>query len=716
MPCKGARRSRKRYRGYRSLGAGAALLALALAVASAALPARAGKAVRQGAAKEAPNLVLITLDTTRADHLGAWGWPYAHTPNLDALAARGSRFVRCDTAAPITLVSHATLLSGLFPPRHGVRDNGTFVLPERISTVAERLAARGYDTAAVVSAVVLARRQGLAQGFRIYDDDLGAGYAQGTMVSERPAEQTTAAASAALAGLKRPFFLWVHYFDPHEEYRPPTRFADAAKGPHRLYDGEIAYMDEQIGVLLRKLPPATDVVAVGDHGEMLGEHGELTHGLLLYQAVRRVPLILAGPGIPAGAVRRALVRTVDVTPTLLALAGLPPPADLDGRSLLPLPDDRASRPSYTESFLPFFAYKWYPLRAFAIDRRLYLQAPHPALYAEDAGAAEARDLAPAEPAAAARLRGELAAFLRARGEGLDPAVRADNVLTAEQRAQLASLGYSGGGAGGQVTGSLPDPRAMTEVAQALHRAAAQVQQGQCAQALPELQRIVQKDPHNFPALDLAGTCLKQGGRADSALALFTRAGKENPLSAVPVANAAGALLALGRKADAEREYRHALALDPTQPETAANLARLLRGRGDRKAALAVLDGALAGGAHSAEIFAERGLARAEGGDLAGALADFREASHRSPADPAPLENAAHASFELGRYRESAILYEDLLRLAENRLDDWKILGTIYLDRLNDHPNALRCFRRALLLETDAAERAKLEGLIKELDG
>ncbi len=587
------------------------------------------------------------MDTTRADHLGAWGWPYAHTPNLDALAARGARFVRCDTAAPITLVSHATLLTGLFPPRHGVRDNGTFVLPDRIATVAERLAARGYDTAAVVSAVVLARRQGLAKGFRIYDDDLGAGYAQGTMVSERPAEQTTAAALAVLAKLKPPFFLWVHYFDPHEEYRPPTRFADAAKGPNRLYDGEIAYMDEQIGVLLQKLPAAADVVAVGDHGEMLGEHGELTHGLLLYRGVRRVPLILAGPGIPAGAVRNTLVRTVDVTPTLLSLAGVAPPADLDGQSLLPLPDDRASRRTYSESFLPFFAYKWYPLRALAEDRRLYLQAPRPGLYAEDVPGAEEKDLAAAEPAAAAHLRGTLAALLKARGEGLEPAVRADNVLSAEQRRQLASLGYSGGGAGGQVTGALPDPRAMTGIAQALHAAAADVQQGRCTQALPELQRIVQRDPHNFPALDLAGTCLKQAGRLDSALALFERSAKENPLSSVPVANAAGALLALGRKPEAEREYRHALTLEPTQAEAAANLARLLRERGDRTGAAAVLDRALAGGAHAPEIFAERGMARAESGDMAGALADFREAARRSPADPVPIDNAAHAVLRAG---------------------------------------------------------------------
>ncbi|HEY0781750.1 MAG TPA: sulfatase, partial [Thermoanaerobaculia bacterium] len=248
----------------------AALPLVALqAAAPAESPARPAVAARQQR-----SLLLLTLDTTRADHLGAWGWKYAHTPNLDALARRGTRFVRCDTAAPITLPSHSTILTGYFPPRHGVRDNGTFVLPEKVTTLAQRLAARGYDTGAVVSAVVLARRHGLGRGFRLYDDDLGIGYAAGTEVSERQAEATTAAAQAALKTLRAPFFLWVHYYDPHEEYRPPTRFADQAQGPNRLYDGEIAYMDDQIGALLAHLPKDIDVAVVGDHGEMLGEHGE----------------------------------------------------------------------------------------------------------------------------------------------------------------------------------------------------------------------------------------------------------------------------------------------------------------------------------------------------------------------------------------------------------------------------------------------------------
>ena len=710
-----------------------AILALAAAVlagwtgwtAVAAAPPAASTAPAAAAAaakRTPPNLVLITMDTTRADHLGAWGYAQAHTPNLDALAARGTRFVRVDTAAPITLPSHATILTGLFPPRHGVRDNGTFVLSPKIETLARRLAARGYDTAAVVSAVVLARRQGLDQGFRIYDDDLGAGYSQGSLVSERTAENTTAAALKAMAALKPPFLLWVHYYDPHEEYRPPTRFTQVSRGPHRLYDGEIAFMDEQIGELLKKLPKGTDVLAVGDHGEMLGEHGEATHGLLLYRAARRVPLLLAGPDVPAGKTSDCLVSTVDVTPTLLALAGALPGASpgktaLDGHSLLPLPaGNGCARQTYTESFLPFFAYKWYPLRALGDGRSLYLKAPKSSLYDLAADPGETRDLAAAQGPAARGWDARLVGFLHAQGEKLDTPVRPENVLSEEQRRQLASLGYLGGVAEGPVTASLPDPRAMAAVAQDLHRTTQAVQEGHCKEALPELQAIVRKDPHNFPALSLAGFCLKQTGRTESALALFQRAQKENDLNAVPIADAAGCLLELGRKPEAEREYRRALTLDPAQAVAASNLARLLRQRGDRKGAVEVLDAALRAGAHEPEIFLERGVARAEAGSLESALADFREASHRAPANPVPLEDAARTAFDLKRFRDSALLYEQLLRLAPNRSDLWKTEGAIYLYELEDRPAALRCFRRALILETDAGEKGKLDALVKELGG
>jgi choline-sulfatase len=660
-------------------------------------------------------LVLITLDTTRADHLGSWGWPHARTPNLDALAARGVRFARCDTSAPVTLPSHATILTGLYPPRHGVRDNGTFVLSGKIETVAERLAARGYDTAAVVSAVVLARRHGLDQGFRIYDDDLEAGYAAGTEVAERQAEAATDAALAAAGKLRPPYFLWVHYFDPHDEYRPPSRFADKAAGPHRLYDGEIAFMDEAIGRLLAGLPKDAIVAVVGDHGEMLGEHGEETHGLLLNRGSRRVPLILAGPGVPSGKVHDCLVRTADVAPTLLALAGAQLPAGLDGKPLLPLAS-RCDRIAYSESFLPFFAHRWYPLRALSGERGLYIRGPQGSLYDVAADPEEKTDLAPQRPAEARTWEKRLRDLLAAAGETLDAEVRPGIDLSEEDRKALASLGYLGGGDGGTVRGDLPDPRRMVDVARDLHRASESVQQGRCPEALPTLQSVLKRDPHNAPAFSLAGVCLESAGRLDSALNAYRQAARVNPQSANPAASAAGVLLRLGRKDEAEKEYRRALGLDPSHSDAAPGLARLLVQRGESLEALKILDAAVQAGSRAPTVYQERALALAAAGRMDDALRDFREAARRAPTDPVPLEGAARAAYQLGRHREAVQLYEQLLRLQPERLDLWKTAGAIYYFELRDHPAAERCFRRALTLEVDPRERGRLEELLREVGG
>lgn len=660
-----------------------------------------------------PNLVLVTLDTTRADHLGAWGHDFARTPNLDALAARGTRWESCDTAAPVTLPSHATMLTGLFPPRHGVRDNGIFTLGAGVETIAERLAAGGYDTAAVVSAVVLARRHGLDQGFAVYDDDLGAGRSRGTEVAERPADETTDAALARLAALRAPFFLWVHYFDPHEEYRPPTRFADAAAGPHRLYDGEIAFMDAEIGRLLAALPPSTAIVVAGDHGEMLGEHGETSHGLLLNAGVRRVPLIAAGPGFDSGRTERCLVRTADIAPTLAGLAGLPAVEGLDGRSLLTTGGSNpCDRVSYSESFLPFFAYKWYPLRALSDGRALFLQAPRPSLFRLDVDPGETTDLAAAEPATAELWRARLERLLAAAGESLEPSVQPGDGLTDEQVRQLASLGYLGGGAGGAVSRELPDPRSRLDVARDLHAAAADVQQGRCPEALRSLTRIVRDDPRNFPALCLAGQCLRDVGRLEEAVALFRRASEENERSPVPAANLGALYLDLGRGAEGERELARALVLDPADAVSAARLARRRAETGRAADALKILDEARAAGALDAALFRERGALLAGAGRLEEALADFREAARRDPLDPVAIENAGRAAFALGRPRDALIHYETLARLAPSRGDVWKTIGSLALET-GDRDRADQAFRAALRLETDPAERAALERLLAE---
>ncbi len=648
------------------------------------------------------SLVLITLDTTRADHLGCYGGPAA-TPALDALAARGVRFARCDTAVPVTLPSHATLLTGLLPPRHGVRDNGTFRLSPEHPTVAERLSRAGWDTAAVVASVVLARQFGLARGFRIYDDGLGGR-------EERPGEEVTDAALALLPGLGRPFFLWVHYYDPHEPYRPPAELC-AGHGPTARYDGELAAMDRAVGRLLAGLPSTCIVLAVGDHGEMLGDHGEATHGVLLERGARRVPLMAAGPGVARGRVAPELVATADVAPTLLALAGIP--ADgLDGRSLLPaLRGGRLARTTtYCESLLPLYAYRWYPLRALSDGRWLYVDAPEPRLYDLRRDPAETRNLAHAHPGVVRRWARRLASLRRRWNDMEAPAEQA---VDEETRRSLASLGYLGGSGAGS-GGTLLDPYRSVWIVRALLGAGHAVEAGRCAEAEPALARILAANRDNVPALNMAGICRMGAGDLEGALGLFRRAEAVNPLSAIAHADAAGCLLRLGRLREAERAYRAALAVAPAMPQAVVNLAHLLRTRGRRREALEVIQAGLEAGPPHPRVLLERGLIRAESGRVEEALADFRRGLELDPGDQDLLENAARACYELGRFRRAVELY---LRLAAGRPRDpgpWKTVGAIRLHRLGDREGALRAFRRALGLERDPGERRKLEALIRDL--
>ena len=685
------------------------------AVAGMALAAAA--AVRAEPAP--PNIVLITLDTTRADHLGCYGWPHARTPKLDRLAAGGTRFVSCDASAPLTLPSHASILTGLFPPGHGVRDNGIFVLANHFDTVAELLARGGYHTAAAVSAAVLGRTYGLAQGFRSYDDDRGRGDGSVTTIPERDAALTTDASLRLLAGLRAPFLLWVHYFDPHEEYRAPASFVAAASGPTPAYDAEIAYMDAQIGRLLAAVPPGTWIVAVGDHGEMLGEHGERSHGLLPLRGSRRVPLILNGPGVPAGRVVSCLVRTVDVAPTLLVAAGAATPGGLDGVALQPLLEGEpvCGRTSYCESLHPYFLYRFFPLRMVGDDRWVLVRGPKATnLYDARTDRVEGDDLAAAAPEAAARWSARLDEFLAARGESVGGAAPLSEGASEEQLAQLRSLGYLSGVGGGTIGPDLPDPRDMVGVQDAINSAGTLVVAGRCDEAIPALEAVLLRHRTNAPALNLLGQCYETGGMAARALDAFRAAMRVVPQSGVPVVNAAGCLVKLGRVDEAESEYRRALALDPSLAEASANLARLLRTRGERAGALAVLDAALAQGVHDAAVHRERGLVLAESGQISRAEADFREAARRDPADPVALENLARAVYHREGYRESAVLFEQLARLQPDRAEVWKTLGAIYLYKLDDRAGALRCFRNALRLEPDAGERATLAELVQSLGG
>jgi len=395
------------------------------------------------------DVLVITLDTVRADHLGCYGHETAETPILDGLAARGVRFADAVTPVPITLPAHASIFTGLLPPTHAVRLNGAHRLDPDATTLAELLGEAGYATGAVIAASVLESSRGLAQGFDHYDDAI-----RGRRSAERPASEVT---DRALAWVRqrnpeRPYFLWAHYFDAHDPYTPPARFG--ARFPDAPYDGEIAYVDAEIGRLLAGIEAlgrdrAPLIVVIADHGEGLGEHGERTHAHLIYESTVHVPFIL----VPGDRITRArvvddrVVSAVDVTPTILDLVGIASPGDLDGRSLVddrphgPPPEDRRV---YVETLWPHLMHGWAPIRALRRHRDKYTDAPFPEYHdlADDPDettnllAGEAPPSISEMPPEAAELRVELEALVASHA-----APDAPEAMDEETIARLQSLGY-----------------------------------------------------------------------------------------------------------------------------------------------------------------------------------------------------------------------------------------------------------------------------------
>ena len=391
-----------------------------------------------------PNVILITIDTLRADHLGVYGDHDAATPTLDALARRGVRFADVVSPAPLTLPSHTSILTGLTPARHGVRNNPEFAVSESVPTLAERFHAAGYATAAFVSGFPLSRRFGLARGFDVYDDRFPRGDAASPApYTERRADGTVAAVRAWFdrerrEQSRRPYLLWVHFFDPHRPYDPPEPFRDRFSNP---YDGEIAFVDQAVADVLTAAgdPDATHtIVAVtADHGEALDEHGEPTHGLFIYSSTIRVPLILAGPAIPPGVVVEPFVRLIDITPTLLDLTRLAALPGIEGRSLAPLiaagsqPAD--PEPAYFESLFGRLCCGWAPLYGWREGSWAYIDAPQPELYDVDRRSGAAHQCCGGAP----------------RGSGAVPAVRPGDRGIVERNPVAPRYGVGkGAGVGG----------------------------------------------------------------------------------------------------------------------------------------------------------------------------------------------------------------------------------------------------------------------------
>jgi len=537
------------------------------------------------------NLLLITLDTTRADHLSCYDAGFAATPVLDSLADRGVRFDDAVTVAPLTLPSHATILTGLYPPNHGVRANGHYRLDPIHETLAEVLSRHGHETAAFVSAFVLDRRFGLDQGFDTYDDAVNPGSSGSLSIEERSAGDVTDAALAWLRSRSptRPFFAWLHYFDPHKPYRAPEPFA--SRYPDHPYAAEVAYMDAEIGRVLEALEAAgqserTLIVVAGDHGEALGDHGEDVHGYFIYDAVMRVPLILVLPGASPGRATAddRVVSVVDIFATVLDLLGIDDRPRTDGVNLL-AEDGRSDRAVYMESLRPSVDYGWAPLFGLRSHEFKFIQAPTPEFYDLASAEGEERNLDGRTGEVGRGVRDRLAAELEqmlAGWSSIEEVAEQAATLAPETQARLEALGYVGDAAS-STDEHLRDPKEMFRYYAMLGEVQELIGSGKFAEAVAALEEIAAVAPDSPEVLDQLAQAYLVSGRTEQAIELLRRllAVREDASTLTLLAHA---LMAQGRVDEIDGLVGRALALDP-ENGTAFIV------RGDRAAATGRLDDA-----------------------------------------------------------------------------------------------------------------------------
>jgi choline-sulfatase len=470
------------------------------------------KAETRAVAPAKPSILLVTLDTTRADVIGpeAQG---VQTPAFNALARRGLRFRQAYTTVPQTLAAHSSMMTGLYPAGHGVHENGRYLAGDQ-PLLAEKLHSAGYRTAAFVSAFALARRFGLARGFDLYDDDFGPSR------TERPSKETTDRVIHYLEHASpQPLFLWVHYYDPHYPYTPPEPYR--SRYPTQPYFGEVAAMDEQLGRLVQtfddRVAGPKAVIIVGDHGEGLGEHGEAQHGNLLYQATMHIPLLLIAPGVSAG-ISNAPVSSRRIFDTTLDLAGLHA-----SNSLIKVQPEVV----LGEAMKPFLDYGWQP-QVMAVDGRLkaILAGPKTELYDVVADPQERRDLAGQSPLSRAARTA-----LRDYPIASPAAARKPADLNDEERKKLASLGYVMSEASPIIRKNAPRPVDMVSLFDALDEAGSLFVREQYAAAVPLLEKILARDPYNLDAALHLATAYSALGQERAAEKAFTNAERVAPDSA-----------------------------------------------------------------------------------------------------------------------------------------------------------------------------------------
>jgi arylsulfatase A-like enzyme/Tfp pilus assembly protein PilF len=628
-------------------------------------------AVDPGALRGA-NVILVTLDTMRADRIGCYGNTKIKTPNLDELAGRGVMFTHALAPNPTTLPSHASILTGLYPFRHGARANGTFRLAGEHQTLAEILTGEGYATGAVISAVVLDSRHGLGQGFADYDDDLSEGRDRGWLGGlERPGDATTDRALRWMQEhAEQPFLLWVHLFDPHAPPEAPEPYAsEYADIP---YDGEIAFVDEQVGRLtfeLEKLGKTDDtlVVVIGDHGEGLRQHKEVSHGFLLYDSTLRIPFMMAcGSRVGGGVHIDQPVSAVDVTPTILSLLGIESPEGLDGCDLTQ--SAPPGRSFYLDNLEVFSEWGFSPLLGVYSPPHKYIWGPDPELYDLSSDPYERKNIIDSDRATAATMESNLKRFF---GGDLRAAAFAapTQYLSSAELEKLRALGYAGTGMGAEPpTTPLSDPKTMMDLVFQIQLALDLGAQDDADAAVRILTELSQEYPNEFAVRRYLAEVLRARGQYAEALVEYERCQQIRPDLALPHWLAGKMQSALQKAPQAIEAYRAALKLAPQ---------------------------------HIA-ILSDLGLLQWRSGNHDEAAKAFRTVFDLTPSDDLAVEGMVAAYTALNRTDELAGLLEQ--RLAEqprllavrNRLAQLVLMG-------GDAPRAAALLREGIELFPERVE-------------
>jgi arylsulfatase A-like enzyme/Tfp pilus assembly protein PilF len=666
------------------------LLLVAAGAAVAALPAVARAAPGPAGG---PNVLLVTIDTLRADRVGAYGHAAAATPAIDRLAREGVLALDAVVQVPQTRPSHASIFTGRYPYEHGIRDNYSRPLAPGTPTLASILRQRGWDTGAFIGAYPVSRPSGLDQGFSVYDDPFATADDETRQArTERRAKEVVDRALEWLARPRsKPFFAWVHLFDPHAPYEAPAPFRERhAASP---YDGEVAYADSQVGRLVSWLDASgrrgtTLVVVTSDHGEGLGDHGEDEHMLFVYDSTLKVPLVLSWPGgLPAGARVRGQFRSVDLLPTLLDLAGVeaPPTSGASRRAALQSGGRIPPNESYAESLYAQLHFGYAPVRALRGDGWKLVDVPRAELYrlAEDPG--ERKNLVDERASVAAAMRTGLRQHDRDGGRA--PELPPVDEAAAER---LAALGYVGGGglSGGAAAGvDLKDKVAEVQLyTRGMREGLRLYQAGQHAAAARTLRRVAETSPPSFNVQYYLGRSLLDARRFAEAIPPLRKAAEMAParrtasgLAVSPVyAHLVEAYAGAGRMADALSTLDAALAAAPANAELRRARGSLLLRKGDLAGARAALESARSLDAREPRVHVELSSVYRNLGALVSAEASAREALRLDPGSAEAHVGLGLARAALGQEEEAARSFRAALRLAPDHPDALFYLGAVEL--------------------------------------